>query len=67
MFGWIGLAFRVGKLEARIEALEKKQGGNAGGEAPEVPEKEREADRMLREGIDNIMGYQWPRRKGDSE
>lgn len=66
------LAVYMGKLEARLEALEKRLEGMD--DAPKVQlgmghkeEGEDPADkdaqlasRLMQEGIDNIMGYQWP-------
>ena len=70
----ISLALHVGRLEARLEALEKRQerevhvelGHAATGADPKAEEDARQAERLLQEGIDNIMGYQWPpRREGE--
>lgn len=69
----ISLAVYMGKLEARLEALEKRLEGL--NDAPKVQlglghKEEGEDDladrdaqlasRLMQEGIDNIMGYQWP-------
>ena len=75
----ISLALHVGRLEARLEALEKRleweppapevhvELGHAATRAdPKAEEDARQAERLLQEGIDNIMGYQWPpRREGE--
>ena len=64
----ISLALHVGRLEARLEALEKRLewGHAATGADPKAEEDARQAERLLQEGIDNIMGYQWPpRREGE--
>lgn len=74
----ISLAIYVGRLEARLEALEKRPDVE---EAPHVrlglghtePSPDEAADRdaqqaakLLQEGIDNIMNYQGPGGKGGS-
>ena len=64
----ISLALHVGRLEARLEALEKRLEWEppAPGADPKAEEDARQAERLLQEGIDNIMGYQWPpRREGE--
>lgn len=72
----IALAIHVGKLEARMEALEaalegknqektphfKAEEDEIGGDA-ERSEEERQAEQRFQEGIDNILGYEWPVRK----
>ena len=79
----ISLAIYVGKLEARIEALEKKNGGAAPVSlsfSKDVSEAEPEEEichrvaveepdegRLMMEGFDNIMAYQWPPKKKDGE
>lgn len=70
MDGIIELAIAVGRLENRVSELEKlvRQAKQA---APQDPppvvtpvfgEKEEEMtpDKLIQQGIDNIMGYQWP-------
>ena len=65
----ISLALHVGRLEARLEALEKRLeweppapevhvelGHAATGADPKAEEDARQAERLLQEGIDNIMG-----------
>lgn len=78
----ISLAIHVGKLEARLEALEARMEprvapeGKTGGKTPgfreqaavcdgdtERTEDERQAEQRFQEGIDNILGYEWPVRK----
>lgn len=46
---------RLEALEERVKALEEREGPAVGGEA---------AGRLLQEGLDNIMAYQWPPQKG---
>lgn len=66
MFNLIGLAIQVGRLEKRVEELEKQQ--NSGKSVPvtvnmgEAPAEDK-AGKLLQDGIDNILGYQWPPRK----
>ena len=69
----ISLAIYVGRLEARIEALEKRLDGAE--DAPKVrldlghsePAEDELSDKdamlaykLMQDGIDNIMGYQGP-------
>lgn len=59
----IELAIAVGRLEARIEALEKRaEPAPAPLVQPSFGEDAHEMtqDKRLQEGLDNIMGYQWP-------
>lgn len=67
MDGIIELAIAVGRLEQRVreleEKLEKKE--EASPPPPVVTpsfgeEDKMTADKLLQQGIDNIMGYQWP-------
>lgn len=74
MDGMIELAIAVGRLENRVSELERmlrqtKQ------DVPKDPppvvtpvfgEKEDEMtpDKLIQQGIDNIMGYQWPPAEG---
>ncbi len=66
MDGLIELAIAVGRLEARIDALEKRSYTVDRTPAPEIKASfgdeshEMTPDKRLQEGIDNIMGYQWP-------
>lgn len=76
MDGMIELAIAVGRLENRVSELEKlmkatKQNIPADpppvvtpvfGEKPD----EMTPDKLLQQGIDNIMGYQWPPAEGRS-
>ena len=72
----ISLAIHVGKLEARIEFLESALNGKTQEKTPhfkaeedeiggdtERAEEERQAEQRFQEGIDNILGYEWPVRK----
>lgn len=82
----ISIAIHIGKLEARIQALEARMEprvapeGKTGGKTPgfreeeavcdgdtERTEEERQAEKRFQEGIDNILGYEWPMRKGDGK
>ena len=73
----IALAIYVGRLEARVEALEKKLAergpvpsvhldlGRTETAGDEKAEQDAQtASRLMQEGIDNIMAYQWPPAKG---
>ncbi len=73
----IALAIYVGRLEARVETLEKKLAergpapsvhldlGRAETAGDEKAEQDAQtASRLMQEGIDNIMAYQWPPAKG---
>lgn len=74
MDGMIDLAIAVGRLEQRVSELEKQlqEARKEPASAPEpciatmhgvqVEEKtdEMTADKLIQQGIDNIMGYQWP-------
>ena len=63
----ISLAIHIGKLEARIEALEKQLDGgkpvpvrlDMGEHGPEE-EDEDKYDKRIRDGIASIMGYEYP-------
>ena len=66
MFKWIELAIRLGKLEARVEALEGKR-RQVPAEPETAAEELTESDRKMMEGLENIMSFQWPPRKdGDT-
>ena len=63
----ISLAIHIGKLEARIEALEKQlDGGNPVpvrldmGEHEPEEEDEDKYDKRIRDGIASIMCYEYP-------
>lgn len=66
----ISLAIHIGKLEARLEALEKQMNtGEAvpvrldmGGHEPEEEEEDK-SDKRIRDGIASIMGYEYPVRR----
>ena len=58
---WYELAMKLGSLEARVEQLEKQASVQAA-EASAMT-----ADKLLQQGIDNIMSYQWPPAKGAVE
>lgn len=72
----ISLAVYLGKLEARIETLEKRLEGlrdaprlqldlrqKADAEDDLADRDAQLASRLMQEGIDNIMGYQWPTKR----
>ena len=70
----ISLAIYVGKLEARIESLEKGRKAapeaNEPDDAPVLEEKseEREEEKKIMEGMENIFAYEWPpKKKEDGE
>lgn len=68
MEGIIELAIAVGRLENRVSELEKKLAERpAAPIAPDpVANDKMTPDKLLQQGIDNIMGYQWPpAREGD--
>ena len=66
MFKWIDLAIRLGKLEARVEALEGKR-RQVPAEPEAAAEELPEGDKKMMEGLANIMNFQWPPRKdGDA-
>ena len=63
----ISLAIHIGKLEARIEALEKQLDGGKPvpvrldmGEHEPEEEDEGKYDKRIRDGIASIMGYEYP-------
>ena len=64
----ISLAIHIGKLEARIDALEKQLDGgkpvpvrlDMGEHEPEEEEDEGKYDKRIRDGIASIMGYEYP-------
>ncbi|OUN12145.1 hypothetical protein [Flavonifractor sp. An9] len=70
MDGMIELAIAVGRLENRVSELEKliRQSKQVVSQDPPPvvtpvfgeKEKEMAPDKLLQQGIDNIMGYQWP-------
>lgn len=69
MEGIIELAIAVGRLENRISELEKKLA-----ERPAPPivvdppaDDKMTPDKLLQQGIDSIMGYQWPPARGGDE
>lgn len=70
------LTIYVGRLEQRLHELEEKINSGlccapftgSGETEPAEPEEDgkKSPDKLLQEGIDNIMGYQWPpAREGD--
>lgn len=62
----ISLAIHIGKLEQRIEALEKNSQKNV--VIPPMEETvEDNSERLFQQGIDNILGYQWPPVKKDGD
>lgn len=77
MDGIVELAVLVGRLEHRIEELEKRLQqikqpapqdppdviATFRGKPVEGPIDDVTPDKLLQQGIDNIMGYQWPPRK----
>lgn len=80
MDGMIELAIAVGRLEQRVNELEK-QLQEAKKEPVSAPEPciatmrcvqaegkadEMTPDKLIQQGIDNIMGYQWPPAEGRS-
>lgn len=64
----ISLAIHIGKLEARIEAMEKQLDGgkpvpvrlDMGEHEPEEEEDEDKYDKRILDGIASIMGYEYP-------
>ena len=63
----ISLAIHIGKLEARIEALEKQPSVGETvpvrldmGEHEPEEEDEDKYDKRIRDGIASIMGYEYP-------
>ena len=63
----ISLAIHIGKLEARIDALEKQLDGEKPvpvrldmGEHEPEEEDEDKYDKRIRDGIASIMGYEYP-------
>ena len=69
MDGIIELAIAVGRLEQRVKELEQRGQGPKYTVSPIFGQEEDKtvSDRLLQEGIDNIMGYQWPPAKRDEE
>lgn len=72
MDGLIELAIAVGRLENRVQELEKRLLEQKQENAPAYSinlggqEDDRMSpDKLLQQGIDNIMGYQWPPAKGE--
>lgn len=70
MDGLIELAIAVGRLENRVAELEKMMKEDrppAPVVAPSFGDNEGKstADKLLQEGLDNIMGYQWPPKRAD--
>ena len=64
----ISLAIHIGKLEQRIEALEKNSQKNVVFAPVEEEESvEDNTERLFQQGIDNILGYQWPPVKKDGD
>lgn len=80
MDGLIELAIAVGRLEQRVNELEKQLQETKKEAVPatepciatlrgaRVEEKSDEMtpDKLIQQGIDNIMGYQWPPAEGRS-
>lgn len=70
MEGIIALALAVGRLENRVSMLEQALLQSNQAERKEPPpsvtpvfgenSEEMTPDKLLQQGIDNIMGYQWP-------
>lgn len=59
----IELAIYVGRLEQRVKALEEREPKYTVSPVfgdTESHTEEKSPDKLLQEGIDNIMGYQWP-------
>ena len=72
MDGLIELAIAVGRLENRVNELEKLLSEQKPEPAPSYSinlcgqdDDRMSADKLLQQGIDNIMGYQWPPAKGE--
>lgn len=74
MDGIVELAVLVGRLQSRIEALEKRL-SDAGQPVYQTAEnqeaspdsgEELSADKLFQQGINNIVGFQWPPRREDS-
>lgn len=69
----IQLAIALGRLDHRVELLEKRESVNHikfpefSLENMEENEPERSASKMIQDGIDNIMGYTWPPKKDGEE
>ena len=65
----ISLAIHIGRLEQRISDLEKRIPKVDAVSPPIVEEEEEEnvTDKLFMEGIDNILGYQWPPVKKDGD
>ena len=68
------LAIALGRLESRIHALETALERQCGPTEPPQPEPSPTAQeegaqtgRLLQQGIDNIMSYQWPPKKEEEE
>lgn len=69
MDGLIKLAIALGRLEHRVELLER--GNSAGfsdfsipaGEETAENEREPSPSELIQDGIKNIVGYTWPPRK----
>ena len=76
MDGMIELAIAVGRLEQRVNELERQLQEAVSAPEPciatmhgvQVEEKtdEMTPDKLIQQGIDNIMGYQWPPAEGRS-
>lgn len=72
MDGLIDLAIAVGRLENRVQELEKLLSEKKPEPAYSInlcgqDDDRMTADKMLQQGIDNIMSYQWPPTKGGDE
>ena len=71
MDSMIALAIHVGKLESRIEELERKLLEKSVQPTPvahevELTEEQKEEQKLM-EGFDNLMSYQWPPKKDGEE
>ena len=67
------LAMALGRLEGRVRALEitlERQSLQRPAQPEPCTAEEgdgAQADRLLQQGIDNIMSYQWPPKKEEEE
>lgn len=53
------------QLKAIFRVLKSIKDNSANGASPE-DSTENTASALMQEGIDNIMGYQWPPKRGDN-